>query len=47
MRDFNENAVIINNKLIAALDANIFRISFWRNIDDDYHEAISKILDNI
>ena len=41
VRDFNENAVIINNKLIAALDANIFPIlCFGENIDDDYHEAI-------
>ena len=40
------NAVIINNKLIAALDANIFPIlCFGENIDDDYHEAIPKILD--
>lgn len=46
VRDFNENAVIINNKLIAALDANIFPIlCFGENIDDDYHEAIPKILD--
>ena len=45
VRDFNENAVIINNKLIAALDANIFPIlCFGENIDDDYHEAIPKIL---
>ena len=36
VRDFNENAVIINNKLIAALDANIFPIlCFGENIDDE------------
>ena len=46
VRDFNENAIIVNNKLIAALDANIFPIlCFGENIDDDYHETIPKILD--
>lgn len=46
VRDFNENAVIVNNKLIAALDANIFPIlCFGENLDDDYHETIPKILD--
>lgn len=46
VRDFNENAVIVNNKLIATLDANIFPIlCFGENLDDDYHETIPKILD--
>lgn len=46
VRDFNENAVIVNNKLIAALDANIFPIlCFGENLEDDYHETIPKILD--
>lgn len=45
VRDFNENAVIVNNKLIATLDANIFPIlCFGENLDDDYHETIPKIL---
>lgn len=46
VRDFNENAVIVNNKLIATLDANIFPIlCFGENLDDDYHDTIPKILD--
>ena len=46
VRDFNENAVIVNNKLIAALDANIFPIlCFGENLEEDYHETIPKILD--
>ena len=46
VRDFNESAVIVNNKLIAALDANIFPIlCFGENLEEDYHETIPKILD--
>lgn len=46
VREFNENSVIVNQKLLAALDANIIPIlCFGEDIDDDYHEVIPKLLD--
>ena len=46
VREFNENTSIINNKLIAALDANIIPIlCFGEDIDDDYKEILPKLLD--
>ena len=45
IRDFNENATIINNKLIACLDSNIFPIlCFGENIEDNYEEVSPNIL---
>ena len=42
----SDNGNIINQKLIAALDANIFPIlCFGENIDEDYKEIIPKQLD--
>lgn len=47
IRDFKENATIINDKLLACLDANILPIlCFGESIDDDYKEALPKILDS-
>ena len=44
--EFNENKTIVNEKLIAALDSNIFPIlCFGENMDEDYKEAIPKLLD--
>lgn len=46
VNEFNENKTIINNKLLACLDANIFPIlCFGENIDEDYKEVIPKLLD--
>lgn len=45
--EFKENASIINQKLIAALDSNIFPIlCFGENIDEDYREVLPKLLDS-
>lgn len=47
VRDFKENATIINDKLLASLDANILPIlCFGEGIDDDYKEQLPKILDS-
>lgn len=44
--EFNENKTIVNNKLIAALDSNIFPIlCFGEDMDEDYQEVIPKLLD--
>lgn len=46
VRDFNENPTIVNSKLIAALDANIFPIlCFGEGIEDDYRESLPRMLD--
>ncbi len=43
----NESANVVNLKLIAALDSNIFPIlCFGENIDEDYHIKIPKMLDS-
>lgn len=45
--EFKENASIVNQKLLAALDSNIFPILFFgENIDDDYKEVLPKMLDS-
>lgn len=47
VRDFNENGSIINSKLIAALDSNIFPIlCFGEDIDEDYKKKLSQLLDS-
>ena len=44
--EFNENKNIVNQKLIAALDSNIFPIlCFGENIDEDYREILPKLLE--
>jgi len=44
--EFNENKQIVNMKLIAALDSNIFPIlCFGENIDEDYKEVLPNLLD--
>lgn len=46
VRDFNENKIIVNEKLIAALEANIMPIlCFGEDIDDDYKEVLPKLID--
>ena len=46
VNEFRENASIVNQKLIAALDSNIFPIlCFGENIDDDYKDVLPKQLD--
>lgn len=46
VREFNENSVIVNQKLLASLDANIIPIlCFGEDIDEDYHEVLPKTLD--
>ena len=41
-----ENPTIVNSKLIAALDANIFPIlCFGEGIEDDYRESLPRMLD--
>lgn len=46
VRDFNENKIVVNEKLIAALDANIMPIlCFGEDIDDDYKEVLPKLID--
>lgn len=45
--EFKESASVVNQKLIAALDSNIFPIlCFGENIDEDYKEVLPKILDS-
>lgn len=45
--EFNENKNIINQKLIAALDSNIFPIlCFGENIDEDYHKVLPELLES-
>ena len=45
--EFRENPSIVNQKLVAALDSNIFPIlCFGENIDDDYKEVLPKLLDS-
>lgn len=45
--EFKESASVINQKLIAALDANIFPIlCFGENIDEDYKEVLPRLLDS-
>lgn len=45
--EFKESANIINQKLIAALDSNIFPIlCFGENIDEDYKDKLPKLLDS-
>ena len=47
VREFKESASIVNQKLIAALDANIIPILFFgEDADDDYKEVIPKLLDS-
>ena len=47
VREFKESANIINQKLIASLDSNIFPIlCFGENIDEDYREVLPKLLDS-
>lgn len=46
IRDFKESAITINDKLIAALDSNIFPIlCFGEDIDENYREELPKQLD--
>lgn len=46
INEFKENASVINQKLIAALDSNIFPIlCFGENIDEDYKVILPKLLD--
>lgn len=45
--EFKENPTIVNQKLIAALDANIIPILFFgEDVDDDYKEVIPRLLDS-
>lgn len=45
--EFKESASIVNQKLIAALDSNIFPIlCFGEDIDEDYREVLPKMLDS-
>lgn len=45
VKEFNENKNIVNMKLIAALDSNIFPIlCFGEDIDEDYHTKLPEIL---
>ena len=47
VRDFNETATIINSKLLAALDANIFPIlCFGEGIEEEYQKTLPKLLDS-
>lgn len=46
VREFNENVNIVNEKLIAALDANIVPIlCFGEDVTDDYRNVIPSLLD--
>ena len=43
---FHENEIVINEKLLATVDANIFPIlCFGEGIEDDYKEKLPKLLD--
>lgn len=45
--EFKESSSVVNQKLIAALDSNIFPIlCFGENIDEDYKEVLPKLLDS-
>lgn len=45
--EFKESANVVNQKLIAALDSNIFPIlCFGEDIDEDYKEVLPKLLDS-
>ncbi len=45
--EFKENPSIVNEKLIAALDANIFPIvCLGENMDEDYRDVLPKLLDS-
>lgn len=47
VNEFRENASVVNQKLIAALDSNIFPIlCFGEDMDDDYKEVLPRILDS-
>lgn len=44
--EFKESASVVNQKLIAALDSNIFPIlCFGEDIDEDYKKVLPKLLD--
>ena len=46
INEFKESVSVINQKLIAALDSNIFPIlCFGESIDEDYREILPKLLD--
>ena len=46
VNEFRENANIVNQKLLAALDANIIPIlCFGENVDEDYKTILPKLLD--
>ena len=45
--EFKESSSVVNQKLIAALDSNIFPIlCFGENIDEDYKDVLPKLLDS-
>lgn len=47
VNEFKESGNIVNQKLLAALDSNIFPIlCFGENIDEDYKEVLPSMLDN-
>jgi len=47
VNEFKENANIVNQKLIAALDSNIFPIlCFGEDMDEDYKDKLPKLLDS-
>ena len=47
VNEFKENASIVNQKVIAALDSNIFPIlCFGEDIDEDYKDVLPKLLDS-
>jgi len=47
VNEFRENVSIVNQKLIAALDSNIFPIlCFGEDMDEDYKEVLPRILDS-
>ena len=47
VREFNESASIINQKLLGALDSNIIPIlCFGEDMDEDYREVLPKTLDS-
>lgn len=47
VNEFRENASVVNQKLIAALDSNIFPIlCFGEDMDEDYKEVLPRILDS-
>ena len=47
VNEFKESTSVVNQKLIAALDSNIFPIlCFGENIDEDYKDVLPKLLDS-